>query len=224
MTRWILRILEIGTLMALLVAFGPGLVRTDQITFEVARAFGEGELLEPVSVLFVADRGAGDRVYVSDAGHNRIVVFDTAGTVLDRWEAPLYDLRRPMHLTLGSDGLIRVSEYLTDRVTVLTPSGELLEQIGGETGDGAGQLDAPSGVAELGGLLFIPDFYNHRVQVFGGGNLSIGRSGRVLNGFLHYPTDVATDDSLVFVADAYNHRVQVFRPDGSFVRAWGGPH
>ena len=128
-----------------------------------------------------------------------------------------------MHLTLSSDGLIRVSEYLTDRVTVLTPSGELLEQIGGETGDGAGQLDAPSGVAELGGLLFIPDFYNHRVQVFGGGNLAIGRSGRVLNGFLHYPTDVATDDSLVFVADAYNHRVQVFRPDGSFVRAWGGP-
>jgi DNA-binding beta-propeller fold protein YncE len=97
--------------------------------------------------------------------------------------------------------------------------------VGGASGSAPGEMDAPGGVAEAGGRLFAADFYNHRVDRFGPGAAgSLGRAGRVLSGRLHYPTDVsAAGDSLIYVADAYNHRIQVFRPDGTFVRKWGGP-
>jgi DNA-binding beta-propeller fold protein YncE len=100
-----------------------------------------------------------------------------------------------------------------------------VERVGGRSGSAPGEIDAPGGAAAVDGSLFVADFYNHRVDVLGEKSpRTVGRGGRVLSGRLHYPTDIAVgQDSLVYVADAYNHRVQVFRPDGTFVRKWGGP-
>jgi len=202
------------------VAVGPGLTRRDALTYDWGGELGVGLLREPIGIAY---RDA--RLYVSDAGNNRIIVFDTAGPVLEVWDASDPPLGRPMHLSWAGDGTLLVPEYINDRVSHIDAAGRVVKQTGGRTGPDLGAMDAPGGVAEAGGTLFVADFYNHRVDVLGGdGNRIIGRPGRVRAGRLHYPTDVATaGDTLVYVADAYNHRVQVFRTDGTFVRKWGGP-
>ena len=201
------------------VAFGPGLLRRDVVRYEWDGAMGEGVLTDPIGIAY-----ADGRLFVTDAAENAIVVFDASGALVAEWGDSTLDLRRPMHLSLGPDRVLRVAEYLSDRVALVDLKGVLVGRIGGTGGSGVGELDAPGGAAEAGGVLFVADFYNHRVQVFADdATLAIGTPGRVLNARLHYPTDVAADDSLVYVADAYNHRVQVFRTNGEYVRKWGGP-
>lgn len=201
-----------------IVALGPSLIRTDSVRYRFAGVIGDDILEGPIGIAYAAGR-----LYVSDAVRNRVVVFDTAGAMLALWGDMVPAFGRPMHLSMDRNGLLHVAEYLNDRVSVLDSSGALVKWVGGVGGTGPGELDAPGGVAVLDGRVFVADFYNHRVGVFGpGGTGQLGRPGRVFAARMHYPTDVAVDDSLVYVADAYNHRIQVFRPDGQYVRRWGG--
>ena len=172
---------------------------------------GAGMLDEPIGIAYVDGR-----LFVSDAATNRVVVFDTSGTVLAEWGDSILGLRRPMHLSLGPDHLLRVAEYLSDRVSVIDPAGEVVKRVGGASGPGPGELDAPGGAAVLGDALFVADFYNHRVQKFStGASDVIGIPGRAFKARLHYPTDVAVlPDGGLVVADAYNHRIQAFEPSG----------
>jgi DNA-binding beta-propeller fold protein YncE len=214
----------IATTVVLLVAvtglvLGPAFLRRDLVSYRWAGTIGETTLIEPIGVAYVSGR-----LLVSDAATNRVLLFDTTGTSVGTWGDSAVQLLRPMHLSAGPNGLVRVAEYLADRVSVLDTTGAVVGVTGGATGSGLGQLDAPGGAAFLNGAVFVAEFYNHRVQAFAGGKARvIGQPGRLLKGSLHYPTDVATDDSLIYVADAYNHRIQVFRPNGEYVRRWGGP-
>ncbi len=203
--------------LASAVALGPLPFRRDVLRYRWAGAFGTEILDQPIGIAY-----RNGRLFVTDATRNRIVVFDTAGSVVSVWDH--VGLERPMHLSVGDDGLLYVAEYLADRVTVVDSAGNVVTRAGGHSGAGAEELDAPGGVAAMRGAVFVADFYNHRMQVFADeAPNSVGVPGRVLAGRLHYPTDVAVGDSFVVVADAYNHRVQVFRPNGDYVRRWGGP-
>jgi DNA-binding beta-propeller fold protein YncE len=216
------RIVASGVALVLLggaVALAPALLRRDRVRFRWAGGMGRGVLEAPLGVAY----GNG-RLYVTDAGADRIVVFDTSGAVLESWDGASLGLGRPMHVTRGADGLLYVAEYARDRISVLDSGGRLVRRVGGTPGKGPDALDAPGGVTARGDTVYVADFYNHRVAAFSpAGVVAIGRPGRLWAGRLHYPTDVGTDDSLLYVADAYNSRVQVLRPNGEYVRRWGGP-
>ncbi|RMH16653.1 MAG: 6-bladed beta-propeller [Gemmatimonadetes bacterium] len=218
MTRRVLSALSVAVLAIGAALYGPGLARRPTLHFTPDGAFGDDLLREPIGIVHRAGR-----LYVSDAGADRIVVFDTTGSVAQIWcDSALAG--RPMHLGLTADGGVLVPLYLRDRVDIFAADGEPRARIGGESGAAPGRMDAPAGAAELNGRLYIADFYNHRIDVLQGDAPGVlGAPGRVLGGRLHYPTDVAADDSLLYVADAYNHRIQVFRQDGTLVRRWGGP-
>ena len=219
MRRRSLGVIVATIILAVLLLFGSGLLRRDAIHYEWAGAIGAGVLQEPIGLAVAAGR-----VYVSDAGRSAIVVFDTAGWQVAEWGGDRLGIARPMHVSMGADDLLYVADFLGDRVVVLDTLGDIVGQVGGMSGSGAGELDAPGGAGPLGDTVFVADFYNHRVQVFAPvGREPIGRPGRVLPGRLHYPTDVAVADSLIYVADAYNHRIQVFDSDGTHLRSWGGP-
>lgn len=198
---------------------GPALARREHVRYQWDGAIGEGVLREPIGVVV-----AGGRLYVTDAGADRVVVFDTGGAMVAAWGDITLELHRPMHITRGPDGLLYVAEYLADRITVLDTSGRVVRRVGGSSGPRPGELDAPAGAVTQGDTVYVADFYNHRVQAFEPGRVRVvGRPGRARSARLHYPTDVALDDSLLYVADAYNNRVQVFRRSGEYVRRWGGP-
>ena len=97
----------------------------------------------------------------------------------------------------------------------------------GTLGDGPGQFKHPHGLALSDGepepLLYVCDFFNDRVQVFGLNGSHVRSFGAVGDGpgFFKYPSALAVDGDFVYVCDTFNNRVQVFGLDGTFQRMWG---
>lgn len=110
------------------------------------------------------------------------------------------------------------------------PPAGLFDQAG--RGRGAGQFDAPRGIAIDGeGNILIVDTVNTRIQKFdargthlwssGTAGPGPGQFGRVQNG--PGPTGIAVDEAgFIYVADTWNHRVVKLDPTGKFVTSWGG--
>ena len=145
----------------------PGVPDTPTYRFVTTwsqRGDGPGELREPVAIIV-----AGDEVFVSDAGNNRIQVFDRDGRFLRQFGtegSEPGELGRPMHLGIQGSTLY-VSEYLNDRVQLFSVEGTPLSSVG-SAGTGPGQFDAPtSATVDDEGRIYVADFYNQRVQVLG---------------------------------------------------------
>lgn len=229
-TAWVAAALLV---VLLATAFVPTVLRRDRVAYEWSGSWGTsglgpGQLRGPIGV---AVDGSGF-VYISDSGSNRIQKFTTRGDFVEAWGESgtgVGQLRRPMHLELVDDTLLHVAEYLSDRIQIFALDGAPVAVVAEDAAAENGALDAPGGVAVPpgGDVLWIPDFFHHRVAVYGregGYRRQIGSPGRWFPGRLHYPTDVAFGpDGTAYVADAYNHRIQRYAPDGRRLDTWGGP-
>ena len=92
--------------------------------------------------------------------------------------------------------------------------------------DDAGRVRQPRGAAsDAAGRVWVADFGNNRVQLFGADGsslLALGARGSGPGQF-NDPCDIAVGPSgLVFVADTWNERVQVLDEKGGWLREWGG--
>ncbi len=217
-------------MVAALAALTSGCSATQRLPSpKVAMVWGtsgeaNGELRHP-SGIAVSAEGA---VFVADTGNHRIQKFDLAGRFIrsfgERGQEPGQFLR-PMDVALGRDGLLYVAELGGDRVQVFTQEGGLVRVL---AGDGVpGGFDGAAGVLPgPEGSVYVVDFYNDRVvrlSADGRYESTVGTSGRVLPGRLHYPTDVAWSKGRLVVADAYNNRVQVYSSVGENLLRFGGP-
>jgi DNA-binding beta-propeller fold protein YncE len=89
----------------------------------------------------------------------------------------------------------------------------------GKAGAGRGELRTPFAVAASGGRVYVADFGNDRVQIFGpdGAVLDSFGSRGSGEGQLLRPAGVAVaSDGTVYVADHFNDRIQRFSSDGHF--------
>lgn len=159
-------------------------------------------------------------LYVADAEHGALKLFREDGGFVTAWSG----FERPVAVA-ATGSAVYVADFLTDRVTKLSHRGSVLVRWG-RAGRGAGQFEAPSGIAvDSAGEVYVADFYNHRIEKFDGEGaflLAWGAKGR-WRGRFRYPTGISVSpDGEVFVADAYNHRVQKFTTDGQYVGMWGG--
>jgi len=94
----------------------------------------------------------------------------------------------------------------------------------GEEGAGDGEFSFPAGMAvSSGGLVYVADTGNNRVQFFTAGGNFCGRWGSSGNGDGEFasPVGVAVGGGNVYVVDSYNQRVQYFASSGSFLGKWG---
>jgi DNA-binding beta-propeller fold protein YncE len=119
-------------------------------------------------------------------------------------------------LAVASDG--RQVQALGNAHMLLVTDKDGKQRRAGGVGFAQGKLNFPAGVATLGGLGYVVETGNHRVQVFDGLGQSVGTIG---DGQLFYPSAIAAGKDELFVADARNARVVAFTPAGVLTRVIG---
>jgi sugar lactone lactonase YvrE len=125
---------------------------------------GEGDLNFPTALAARPD----GTLLVVDALHFRVAHFAADGRFLDAFGRAgdlIGDFGRPKAVAADAAGGAWVSDAQHDAVLAYAPDGVFRFAVG-ESGAEAGQLLMPAGLALDGGLLYVADAYNHRVQVF----------------------------------------------------------
>ena len=95
----------------------------------------------------------------------------------------------------------------------------------GSLGTEPGQFDGQNNVAGTGGFIYVPDYYNQRIQKFTNDGQFItmwGGSYGEADGEFANPHGVAIDsEGNVYVSERSGLRIQKFDPDGNFIAKWG---
>lgn len=169
------------------------------------------------------------RIFVSDTALRNVAVFDIPGQRYFKiGEDELGRLGTPLGLDVDGKGNLYVVDSSAKHIQVYDQDGRFLRTIAD-----AKMFSRPSGIAvdAEGSRIYVVDTggissEDHRVRVFdaqsGKHLLDIGKRGSG-NGEFNLPRDVSIGkDGLLYVVDGANFRVQVFKPDGTFVRVFGG--
>ena len=213
-------------LAALLAVLAAGCNRPDDSIGHLEKVWGrrgisEGRLQKPRAMTIDAH----DQVYVVDMTA-RIQVFDAEGNYLRGWQTPDHKLGKPVGLGIGNDGQVLVADTHYNRLLIYSPTGELLQTIGGTAGQGPGQFGLVSdAVQDRQGNYYVGEFGEYdRIQKFtpdGQFLLQWGGHGSEPGQFMR-PQGLAIDEAgHIWVADACNHRIQVFDGEGRILHIWG---
>ena len=164
------------------------------------------------------------RVNIADEGYENDIMPELDGEVVGHGDDRLPS---PVMCVLDTAGTIFNTDERANAVVAIKTTGETIG-IWGETGDGPGCLNGPSGIAlDADENLWVVNSRNHRVQCF-------TRDGNYLGGFgefgtapgqLNYPWGIAVDpvDGSLVVADWRNSRLQRFSTDGTVMQIIGSP-
>jgi DNA-binding beta-propeller fold protein YncE len=216
-------------------------------TFEFEPVLGWGQAPAVPTYREVSDVAVGldNEVYVLSRGPARVLVFDSAGSLLRTWGEDTLG-QRPHGITIAPDGSVYCVDEFEHIVRRFTPAGEPLGTIGtagvpSDTGvdfrvkgiyertatiaRSAGPFNHPTALAIApNGDLYVTDGYgNARVHRFDAeGTLleSWGDPG-VGAGEFHVPHALCIDErNRLLVADRENERIQVFTLGGKYVEEW----
>lgn len=164
------------------------------------------ELLRPVSGM----TGKDGRIYVVDAGHRAVLVFDMARARLLKWEnaAPGVRFVSPVAIAEDGHGGVLVTDSELGAIFRLDAEGKPAGRLG------QGIVTRPTGIArdERTGAIYVADTRAHDIKVFDGqGSLIelIGNRGDGRGAF-NTPTHLAVSDGELYVADTLNFRIHIF--------------
>ncbi|MEM5947907.1 tetratricopeptide repeat protein [Spirochaetia bacterium 38H-sp] len=159
-------------------------------------------------------------VWVSAMGSNSVLLLDSSGSSVDMLKGELPGLSAPFDVLEDEDGLVYITEFMADRISVFNRFGKRIRIIG-ETGRGDGNLLGPQYLAmDSHGYLYVTEQGNKRVSKFTKeGKFLMSFGGRV-KGFegLSEPRGIVVHDGLVYVLDASLKGLVVFDIYGNFVR------
>ena len=105
------------------------------------RGISDGRLQKPRAMTIDAD----DQIYIVDMTA-RIQVFTTDGEFLRGWQTPEHVNGRPTGISIDRHGNVLVPDTHYYRVLVYSPTGELLETLGGQFGTAPGRFGWPTDV------------------------------------------------------------------------------
>ena len=189
----------------------------------------ESPLLFPGKVLADVE---GDRLYIADSNHNRIVIADFDGTVLDvigdgqtRLKDGDYEnssFFRPQGMALSDqdslyvadteNNAIRLVNLVEKKVDTIAGTGEQAYTRIGEADAKTTPLNSPWDVLYYDGLLYIAMAGQHqiwsldpdsgKIKVFAGSGREELRDGDLLLGGLNQPSGLSTDGTLLYFADS----------------------
>lgn len=177
---------------------------------------------ERPSVARSAGDGSGSLLVASYAG-GELVRLDANGTLVERYEGGVEGFDRPFDILPISDGRLLVSEFESDRISVLSLTGfdrGYRIDSWGETGRHEGQFLGPQYMALStdGNFVYISDWGNRRVAKWsldGTHVLNLEAGGR-FQGF-EGPSGIACTGDRVYVADSLRGTIDVFDPSGNYL-------
>jgi hypothetical protein len=172
-----------------------------------------------------------DNVYVFHRGEHPMIVFNSAGDVIDAWGDGLFV--HPHGTFIAPDQTIFCTDDGDHSVRQCTLSGEVLLTLGTPGAPSAYQSGKPFNrcthtAMSPEGDLYVSDGYGnakiHKYAPDGRLILSWGAPGTDPGQF-NLPHNVCCDEAgWVYVADRENHRIQVFDGSGSYQEQWNNLH
>lgn len=193
-------------------------------------ALGDGQFNEPWGVAVAAD----GNIYVADTWNGRIQVFDPVGGFLRKWgffnttNGELGDanaLFGPRGIAFDLGGNLVVADTGNKRIIRFTPTGVLVDQIGGG-GVVAGRFDEPTSVAvdPTDGSIYVADAWNRRIQKFDG-NLGFVAEwpvpGWESKQIYDKPGLTVAGNGDVYAGDPQFYRIFVYNRDGTLKGSFG---
>lgn len=165
-----------------------------------------------------------NRLYVTDSGKDRVVVFDADGKFLlsfGQGDSEEGRLKNPTYLALDKREKVYVTDLDSKTVMVFSSEGTFLGEVWPDN-DREFKWTPLALTFDREGNLYLSDILEHRIIVLKPNReikMTIGREGRE-EGRLFYPNGIAVDtNGRIFVADSNNSRVQVFDAEGKFLWA-----
>ena len=161
-----------------------------------------------------------DIVYaLDDAG--RVLVYSSAGEVLNTWHMPDYENGRPEGVVRLMDGRIAVADTHYHRVVFFHEDGTV-ESMLGEKGVDAGQFVYPVSIAQdPSGFIYVGEYGDRqRIQKFKPDGTFVTQFGEhgTGPGQFQRPSGIVWNKGSVYAVDAFNNRIQVFSDSGEFLR------
>lgn len=160
-------------------------------------------------------------VYVTDAGNNRVVVFDSSGNFLSTFGSPgTGDGQFDYPAGIGIDPVshhVIVADYAGHRVETFTSGGTYLSQFA------PNDSWTPCAIAIRPGNrdILVSDGYGGTVRVYDVNQGYLGQFGSTNN--FGYACDMAIGaNGHIFVADETNNNVQIFDAAGGYLGQFGG--
>jgi sugar lactone lactonase YvrE len=186
--------------------------------FKISKADKE-EFISPIGV--AADKNG--EIYLSDSILKRIFVFDADGKY-QREIGSADVFTRPSGIAIDDNRLYVVDTHGHKILVFSKKDGSLLFSFG-SNGSGKGDFNYPTNIfLDKGGLVYIADSMNFRVQIYDQRGHFISMFGKHGNGSGDFskPRGIAVDsDGQVYVADALFDTVQIFDKDGQLLLAFG---
>ena len=174
------------------------------------------------------DVDANDRVYVFNRGTCPMIIFDSAGNIVDTWGEGVF--ANPHAVTIAPDGNVFCVDNGDSTVRKFTPDGKLLMTLGVAHQPAPKMSGKPFSVPahvaidKRNGEFYVADGYSnarvHKYTPDGDYLFSWGESGTD-EGHFNIVHNITTDsDGWVYVADRENHRIQIFSDKGEFETQW----
>ena len=187
---------------------------------------GVGEFQMPLGLAI----DEGDRLYIADAGNNRVQVIDTAGNYITEfggrgWQIGEFD--HPSDIALNFQRSYR-HLYVADTRNNRVQYCNLVDQIFYPLSENIENtlLDQPEGIGiGRNGEVYVIDTGNHRWIEFNVAGTPVVARGSFGSGTeqLWNPTDLGVDThGNVYVVDTGNHLIKKYDFSGNPISAWGG--
>jgi DNA-binding beta-propeller fold protein YncE len=176
---------------------------------------GPGEFKEPNGVAV----DAAGQIYIVDASNHKLLRFASDGKFLQEWKGPDTGFYGPRDIAIGPNSQLYIVDQGRTRIVKFDPVSETFSAWG-TSGAAAGQFLQATGLTIGGGLVFVADLGNDRIQVFDLDGKFVRQWEVPIWGryVWHYP-DIALDEQTkrLYVTNGWKKEVVVFGLDGSYL-------
>ena len=162
---------------------------------------------------------AGEKLYVSEYGNNRVSIFNSK---LEKLHS-IDDVPSPYGITVDHESNVYVCSAADHQVHKYGADNTLVRTVGGED-SGNNKFTNPNGNCFHDKKLYVCDSDNNRIKILDD-DLNLlnvyGKKGKGVGQF-NFPCDIDIDSrGTIYVVDGHNHRIQVFNKNWEFQRTIG---